>query len=163
MKTCFKCNTLKPLSEFYVHRQMADGHLGKCKSCTKADTAHRAEMLSQDPVWAWKEAERNRAKAKRQRESGRLKYDPITKSASIRRYRQRFPEKHAAHNAVANAIRTGAIKREPCCKCGRKAHAHHDHYSKPLDVMWLCPEHHALRHVEQRWEKKLKTLTANKL
>ena len=35
----------------------------------------------------------------------------------------------------------------PCEVCGAtKAQAHHCNYSKPLDVRWLCPKHHAEWH-----------------
>jgi hypothetical protein len=39
MKICFKCNINKPLGDYYKHAQTKDGHLNKCKECTKKDVS----------------------------------------------------------------------------------------------------------------------------
>jgi hypothetical protein len=50
-----------------------------------------------------------------------------------------------------NALRSGKISRHPCAICGGEpAHKHHDDYSKPLDVIWLCPKHHKQMHLSKR-------------
>lgn len=60
---------------------------------------------------------------------------------------KRNPVKKAATTAVNNAVRDGRLARQPCEVCGKqKAQAHHDDYSKPLDVRWLCTTHHAEWH-----------------
>jgi hypothetical protein len=44
-------------------------------------------------------------------------------------------------------LRRGTIKRGPCEVCGSEdSEAHHDDYSKPLDVRWLCRKHHREHH-----------------
>lgn len=59
------------------------------------------------------------------------------------------PEKRAAHKAVEWALKRGALVRGCCVRCGaEKAQAHHDDYSKPLEVMWLCRARHVERHTE---------------
>lgn len=46
-----------------------------------------------------------------------------------------------AQFTVVNAVRTGLLIRpDRCSDCGRKRKVagHHDDYTKPLDVRWLC-------------------------
>ena len=149
MKTCFKCQQAKPLTEFYRHAQMADGHLNKCKCCTKKDShQHHQHKLATDVQWALAERGRHRDKSRRYRAAG---VAPIPSNESKRQYLDRNPIKHAAHIAVHRAIGSGRLTRQPCEQCGAvKTEAHHDDYTKPLSVRWLCVRHHNEFHVKQR-------------
>ena len=67
----------------------------------------------------------------------------------------RYREKHAANRAAFYAIRSGELVRQPCEVCGEsKVDAHHDDYSQPLAVRWLCRKHHAEHHSREFWKKK---------
>lgn len=57
-------------------------------------------------------------------------------------------KKHYAHGAVAQAIKMGRLKPAEFCECGAQpTEAHHENYSKPLLVKWLCRNcHKALHH-----------------
>ena len=64
-----------------------------------------------------------------------------------RAWAERNPEKRRAQVAVGNAVRDGRLQKEPCAVCGtEKVQAHHDDYSKPLEVTWLCASHHREAH-----------------
>ena len=138
MKECFKCKTVKPLTEFYKHSKMADGHVNKCKECNKNDaTAHRNKNLE-------KIREYDRARGK---ESKRLK----AATEITRAWRAEDARRHVAHSAVARAIRNGTLVRQPCVRCAEaKSIAHHEDYDHPLVVMWLCQACHKQRHKELR-------------
>ncbi len=85
--------------------------------------------------------------ARKRRAEGRMKEPTYTERLNkLRRYRQEHPEKAKAHSLVASAIRKGALTRQPC-HCGNpRSEAHHEDYSKPLDVIWLCRKHHGEHH-----------------
>ena len=52
-----------------------------------------------------------------------------------------------AHAIVAKAIKDGELTPQSCEVCGaQKTQAHHEDYSKPFDVNWLCTKHHGERH-----------------
>lgn len=134
MKTCFKCKRSLPVDEFYEHPNMGDGHLGKCKDCTRRDVArHRREHL--DEVRAYDR--------RRYREPERH----ARALAAQRRHDARNPDKKRARTAVGNAIRDGRLVRQLCEQCGNpRSEAHHDDYSKPLVVRWLCFRCHRVEH-----------------
>ncbi len=129
-KKCFKCSDVLPLSNFYAHSRMADGHLNKCKECTKSDVRFTAKVNRVERA-AYERDRFQTPKRKAQVKKARL------------RAREREPQKYKARNAVSNAIRDGRLRREPCEICGdEKSQAHHSDYSKLLEVQWLCFAHH---------------------
>ena len=136
MKKCFKCGAEKALHEFYKHKMMADGHLNKCKECTKIDVRkHRREN---DSV---REYDRERSKLPERK----------SKTAEVtKKWRENNPDGYRAHYLLGNAVRDGRIKREPCEVCGdARTHGHHEDYSRPLDVKWLCALHHHRHHANK--------------
>ncbi len=76
------------------------------------------------------------------------KYDASEKGKKLKaNWRKKSKHKVKVHNLVYKAISLGALVRQPCEICSKQeTDAHHDDYSKPLDVKWLCRVHHTARH-----------------
>lgn len=55
--------------------------------------------------------------------------------------------KERARRVIAHAVADGTLVRQPCEVCGQSnAEAHHDDYTQPLEVRWLCRPHHMELH-----------------
>lgn len=63
-------------------------------------------------------------------------------------FRARHPEKALVHDITRRALRNGQLVRQACERCGatERIHAHHEDYSRPLDVTWLCDSCHRKAH-----------------
>jgi hypothetical protein len=70
----------------------------------------------------------------------------------MRKWRKTHPmtaEQRYKDNARSYAnvyLRRGKIEKVACEICGKPGQMHHDDYSKPLDVRWLCRPHHLELH-----------------
>lgn len=132
-KSCIDCGEVKPLSAFYSHPLTADGHLGSCKECRKSYMRGRAKTGLTHAI-----------DYKRFHENPKRRAEQFEQSKS---WAKRYPERRKAQNFVSNAIRDGRMTKKSCEVCGRDdSHAHHEDYSKPADVVWLCPVHHSRHH-----------------
>ena len=133
-KTCFKCKSTLPITEFYKHSQMGDGHLNKCKLCTRLD-AIKNRAANRD---YYVEYDKNRSKLEHRKDNAKKQ---------IIKWKDAYPERRKAQNLIAREIKKGTIKKMHCFTCGaEKTEAHHPDYSRPFDVVWLCSHHHKLAH-----------------
>jgi hypothetical protein len=133
-KNCIKCGDSKPLDDYYKHSRMSDGHLNKCKKCCRLDAiANRRKRVDYYRAY-------DKARAATDRRKMRL-------ADRQRRYRSSNSAKAAARCAVYRAVLSGRLCRHPCEVCGAvEVDGHHDDYSQPLRVRWLCRKHHLIEH-----------------
>ena len=119
-KRCISCDKMKPLSEYYTHPRMRDGHLNKCKACVR-DYANRKRLN-----------------------------DPLKIMLSRIKICAEKPSHVRAYRAVEAAVACGALIRPKICSsCGRtvgdgfkRIEAHHIDYTEPLCVKWVCTPCH---------------------
>jgi hypothetical protein len=134
MKICSKCNETKHLTQFSIKTKDLSGYCPACKTClNKQAKLYRANN---------KEAIIQRAKIYYQTDKG--------KATMLRASRAQLitsPEKCKARSDMNNALNSGVLIKAPCVVCGSfKSEGHHEDYTKPLDVIWLCRLHHIKLH-----------------
>lgn len=128
-KFCIKCEQNKDISFFIKNRSRKDGLFFCCKDCYKVIRKKYINL----------EVENNRQK----------RYGKKTGYKSQKLNKIKYPEKYKARNDIHNAVLLGKVLvPEKCQDCGNKTklQAHHEDYSKPLDVKWLCIKCHNWLH-----------------
>lgn len=151
MKTCLSCGKSEPAVDF-------GPSLSKCRECQRAASrayhhAHRDEINARHRRHRAENIEAYRERNNRY--SVEHKEDRAVRNSATYN-----PVSTAAHNAVKVALRDGVlVKPATCSACGEETHrnrihAHHEDYSKPLVVRWLCARCHRALHAglpESEW------------
>lgn len=115
-RTCMECGHVgSEETDFYPHS--GGGYNNRCKECYKGK------------VSAYQRTPKGRA---------------VMLAASRRRY-YRDPLKIWARRMLNRAVNSGQLSRpDECSQCGETGtiHGHHEDYTKPFEVEWLCSRCH---------------------
>lgn len=128
MKYCNVCNQEKEASEFHKRKASNDGLAARCKSCQREYDNARL---------------RNPKRMNARREYQKTEKGKLAHGKAAKKWVEKNAIKRACHIMVGNAVRRGELVRLDCEVCGRAdSRGHHDDYSNPLVVRWLCDDHH---------------------
>lgn len=145
-KACRKCEKHFPeVAGFYAKDST-------CKECRKQRV--RQNRLEKIEYYKAYDAARANDPA---RIAARISYSKtlrgrISGARAKQAWAEQNPIKRSANSAVNNAVRDGKLTKsaacDVCAKTNCRINGHHDDYSKPLDVRWLCSACH------RAWHKK---------
>ena len=157
MKTCRGCGIIKPLSDYHNHPGARDGHINKCKQCVREAKNLRLTIRHIDPNWSDRFRAEARVRTKKHRLDNRnTERWKTSRSQYAKEYGAANKYKCRARRAVLAAIKKGTLEKQPCRICGNpQSQAHHPDYSRPLDIVWLCPLHHGEAHFNENQARRL--------
>ncbi len=128
MKNCIRCKTDKPLKEFWKSKYTKDGLKAFCIECGKLSNKkyHTNGYMTIYMTQYYKT--HNEEKKKR--------------GVRANNYNKKF-NRTKIYSDILTKKRKSLITEQPCQFCGSEiVHGHHKDYSKPFDLIWLCPKHH---------------------
>lgn len=117
-----------------------------CSRCKAVGTEMVNHAKGRDGTQYYYCRECNTSQARRYRETKKGKeniYRAVYKSIDKLRYKQ--DARLLVRDAVFSGLLSKPVVCEHCC-IEKKLNAHHEDYSKPLQVLWLCVSCHFARH-----------------
>ena len=143
-RQCAKCGKVKSLDEFVNHKGVKQDKDYYCKPCFNEKSKdwirrNKYQHLQIARDFYWKNRDRLRSRKTKSppiwlRENLRVK-------AKVRRSDPLNKIKNKARDITKYATKIKLIeKRDTCQICGEKKRLtrHHNDYSKPLDIIWVC-------------------------
>jgi hypothetical protein len=138
MKTCTQCKITKNLESFY--RRSNGRHLAACKTCEN----------KRSNKWKENNKERHRLSSKNYYEKHKERYNELqrNKMKNDKDYRR----KQSVIQEIKKAIKSRKLKKRDVCEIcyASSTQCHHEDYNKPLDIVELCKDCHALLHKQYR-------------
>ena len=179
MKKCIKCGIEKVLTDFpqYKNRKKECAYFNVCKACTseyKKEHYHKNKQAYLDRAKAQREKNPEEYKAylnqyyrdnkeeilRKAKEYANTPKGLAKKKASYKKYYNNPLNqiKNKARMIVTHAKRNGTLVSPTHCEsCGEEkfTEAHHEDYTKPLELIWLCKQcHENIHHLNEREESK---------
>jgi len=165
LKRCPRCGLIgKVIDDFGLRRRKiphdparkritARDHCFSCQARLSAERLKRNPEKWQRSLDRLKELDKRKdvleAKKKYRKVWLKRKRDKV--NAASKRHKEKNPKKH-----LARLIAKAAYPEPQQCSikgCKKQGVRHHEDYSKPLEIVWLCIKHHAERHREIRKDK----------
>jgi len=175
-KQCTGCGFEKSFDAFGKHKKGKFGLNEKCKICVSIrskNSVRSKESIEKNKKYkaTWQKKNRNvlnerlRDRYRKNFEESRLyakfrqqKYRQTKKGKMSKRkydeeYNSKYKERIKARHKFKYAIcKKKLIRPNICdiCKKTCKPYGHHEDYSKPLEVIWMCPKCHFYYHNSHR-------------
>jgi Kayvirus endonuclease len=139
---CCRCKSELSKECFYKNNTKARGINSFCKDCERKHNQEKRIKYND----SYKEKDKRYYKKNK---------DNIKEKRAL--YYEKNRVKTLAHQAVRKALVNGDLVKPPFCEnypfsdvCNDGLVAHHEDYSKPLEVKWLCPTCHMRLHHEKK-------------
>ena len=115
----------------------------------RSSPEYKAHHAAQQRAYKERYPDRVKESYRRWRANRRSRGEPNKNAQYRKNYKKRYLWKHKARKLFQQAVKRGLLIRpNRCSRCGVTCypHGHHQDYTKPKQVIWLCHSCHVEEH-----------------